>query len=97
MAYCFKSDVDGHIEKHFMLGLSPAFHSVTSRERGRGIRLGISNPLYRAEKLKARIQNSYLGRVSFWHPRYRSESELVYCNDVPKSEIPGVPQKSTPV
>ena len=29
----------------------------------------------------------YPGRVNFWHPRYRSESEVVYCNDVPKGQI----------
>lgn len=48
---------------------------------------GISNRFYRSEKLKARIKKAYPGRVSFWHPRYRSESELVYCNDVPKGQI----------
>ena len=48
---------------------------------------GINNRFYRSEKLKARIQKAYPGRVSFWHPRYRSESELVYCNDVPNGQF----------
>jgi len=28
-----------------------------------------------------------VGRISFWHPRYRSEAELVYCDDVPKGQV----------
>ena len=48
---------------------------------------GIQNPLYRSEKLKVRMQKSYLGRISFWHPRYRSEAEIVYCDEVSKGQI----------
>ena len=48
---------------------------------------GIQNPLYRTEKLKARILKAYSDRVKFWHPRYRCETELIYCNDVPKGQI----------
>lgn len=48
---------------------------------------GIQNPLYRSEKLKARILKAYPRKVSFWHPKYRSETELIYCNDVPKGQI----------
>ena len=48
---------------------------------------GVDNSFYRTEKLKARILKAYPGKVSFWHPRYRSESELIYCNEVPKGQI----------
>ena len=48
---------------------------------------GIQNPFYRAEKLKVRMQRAYQGRISFWHPRYRSEAEIVYSDEVPKGQI----------
>lgn len=48
---------------------------------------GINNPLYRAEKLKSRILKAYPGRVSFWHPRKRSQTELVFCTEVSKGQI----------
>lgn len=48
---------------------------------------GIQNHFYRVEKLKVRMQKAYQGRISFWHPRYRSESEIVYCDEVPKGQI----------
>ena len=49
--------------------------------------LGIQNPLYHSEKLKIRMQKAYPGRISFWHPKHRSEAEIVYCEDVPKGRI----------
>ncbi len=48
---------------------------------------GVQNPLYRSEKLKVRMQKAYHGRISFWHPRYRSEAEIVYCDEVSKGQI----------
>jgi len=48
---------------------------------------GKPNPHYRSEKFKARILKVYPERVSFWHPKYCSETELVYCNEVSKGEI----------
>ena len=48
---------------------------------------GIQNPLYRSEKLKIRMQKAYLDRISFWHPRYRLEAEIVYCDEVSKGQI----------
>lgn len=48
---------------------------------------GIQNPLDRSEKLKVRMQKAYPGRISFWHPRYRSEAEIVYCDEVSKGAI----------
>lgn len=49
--------------------------------------LGIQNPLYHSEKLKIRMQKAYPGRISFWHPKHRSQAEIVYCEDVPKGQI----------
>ena len=48
---------------------------------------GIQNPLYRSEKLKVRIQKAYTSRISFWHLWYRSEGEIVYCDEVSKGQI----------
>lgn len=48
---------------------------------------GIENSEYRTEKLKARIQRCFGDRVDFWHPRYRSETELIYNNEVPKGQV----------
>lgn len=48
---------------------------------------GVHNILYRSEKLKERIKKAYPERISFWKPRRRSQSELVYCDDVPKGLI----------
>ena len=42
--------------------------------------LGIDNPGYRTEKLKTRLRNAFSDKKSFWHPRHRSESELVWCS-----------------
>ena len=33
------------------------------------------------------MQRAYQGRISFWHPRYRSEAEIVYSDEVPKGQI----------
>ena len=48
---------------------------------------GIQNLVDLSEKLKARMQKAYPGRISFWHPRYRSEAEIVYCDEVSKGAI----------
>ena len=48
---------------------------------------GIENPLYRLEKLKVRLQRTYQTRIAFWHPRHRSEAEIVYCDEVPKGQM----------
>ena len=33
------------------------------------------------------MQKAYLGRISFWYPRYRSEDEIVYSDEVSKGQI----------
>ena len=48
---------------------------------------GVQNPLYRSQKLKVRMQKASHGRISFWHPRYRSDAEIVYCDEVLKGQI----------
>ena len=48
---------------------------------------GVQNPLYRGEKLKARIQKAFSSRVSFWHPKHRSEAEILYYDKIPKGQV----------
>ena len=50
-------------------------------------RRGVNNPGYRSEKLKARLKRSFGGKVGFWHPRHRSEAELIYYDEVPKGQV----------
>lgn len=50
-------------------------------------RRGVNNPEYRSEKLKSRLQRSFGEKVSFWHPRHRSEAELVYYEEIPKGQV----------
>ena len=33
------------------------------------------------------MQRAYQGRISFLHPRYRSEAEILYSDEVPKGQI----------
>ena len=48
---------------------------------------GVNNPEYRSEKLKSRLQRSFGEKVSFWYPRYRSEAELVFYDEIPKGQV----------
>ena len=50
-------------------------------------RKGVHNPDYRCEKLKARLKRSFGEKVGFWHPRHRSETELIYYDEVPKGQV----------
>ena len=42
---------------------------------------------YRLEKLKKRLINHFGDTIYSWHPRCRSESEVVFWNKVPKGKI----------
>lgn len=48
---------------------------------------GIRAPEYRSEKLKVRLQKQFGDSISFWYPKHRSQSELVYSEDVPKGQV----------
>ncbi|KAL9951848.1 hypothetical protein ACROYT_G044583 [Oculina patagonica] len=48
---------------------------------------GIFRPEYRTEKLKGRLIKSFGEKVGFWHPRHRSETELLYYDEVPKGQV----------
>ena len=52
---------------------------------------------YRSEKLKRRIVSHYGNQLSFWHPKNRSKSEMVFLEEVPKGQIAeaGVQSAST--
>lgn len=99
----FKKNKEGHFESQYDAAfealrseLEPKLfhnHEVVrmSDIRKRYVELlgeqGIQNPFYRAEKLKVRMQRAFQGRISFWHPRYCSEAEIIYCDEVPKGQI----------
>ena len=42
---------------------------------------------YRAEKLKKRMVGYYGKQLSFWNPKNRTGSEMVFLADVPKGQI----------
>ena len=42
---------------------------------------------YRSEKLKNRLIKHFDDTIYFWHPRYRSEPEVVFSNEIPKGQI----------
>ena len=48
---------------------------------------GVVNAEYRNEKLKSRLQRSFGKKVSFWHPRHRSETQLIYYEEIPKGQV----------
>ena len=47
----------------------------------------VNNPEYHSEKLKSRLRRSFGEKVRFWHPRHRSEAELVYYDEIPKGQV----------
>ena len=47
----------------------------------------VQNALYRGEKLKARIQRAFSNGVSFWHPKHRSEAEILNYDVIPKGQV----------
>lgn len=47
---------------------------------------GIEQPEYRSEKLKKRLKKEFSDQISFWHPRFRRDSELIF-SDVPPGII----------
>ena len=49
--------------------------------------LGLNISGYRSEKLKNRLIKHFDDTIYFWHPRYRSESEVVFSNEVPEGQI----------
>ena len=58
-------------------------------------KLGPNFLCYMSEKLKNRIRKHFDCTIYFWHPRYRSESEVVFSNEVPKRQIVEVGLLST--
>ena len=49
--------------------------------------LGLNILGYSSEKIKNRLIKHFDDTIYFWHPRYRSESEVVFWNEVPKRQI----------
>ena len=49
--------------------------------------LGLNISGYRSEKLNNRLVKHFGDTIYFWHPRYRSESEVVFSNEVLKGQI----------
>ena len=49
--------------------------------------LGLNILGYRSEKLKNRLIKHFDDTIYFLHPRYRSESVVVFSNEVPKGQI----------
>ena len=49
--------------------------------------LGLNILGYRSGKLKNRLIKHFDDTIYFWHPRYRSELEVVFLNKVPKGQI----------
>ena len=44
-------------------------------------------PDYRKEKLKSRLIERFGVEIGFSHPRYRSDSEIVFLEAIPKGQI----------
>ena len=49
--------------------------------------LGLNILGHGSEKLKNRLIKHFDNTIYFWHPRYRSESEVVFSNEVPEGQI----------
>ena len=48
---------------------------------------GLDAPDYRSEKLKSRLLKRFGDDIGFWHPRYRSKSEIVFSEAIPKGQL----------
>ena len=49
--------------------------------------LGIENREYRTEKVKTRMVKKFGSLLHFWHPSNRAQSEIVYCDALPKGKL----------
>ena len=48
---------------------------------------GIENKEYRTEKLKTRMVKKFGSLLHFWHPSNCAQSEIVYCDALPKGKL----------
>ena len=48
---------------------------------------GLDAPDCRTEKLKSCLTKRFGDEIGFWHPRHRSESEIVFSDAIPKGQI----------
>ena len=48
---------------------------------------GIENKEYRTEKLKTRMVKKFGSLLDFWHPSNCAESEIAYCDALPKGKL----------
>ena len=42
---------------------------------------------YRSSKLKSRLQKHFGDKLGFWHPCYRTESEIIFSDAIPKGMV----------
>lgn len=49
--------------------------------------LGIEAKSYRSYKLKRRLQKRFMNQIQFWHPKHRSQSEIIFSDSIPRGEL----------
>ena len=83
----FKS-IRHHMEKDVMTEKLPLRLTLLTEEFNKNLRAsGDANPKYQSHKLKQRLIKAFGNRISFWQPRERNKSEIVFSSDIPKGQF----------
>ena len=76
------------MEKDVMTKNLPLRLTLLTEEFNENLRAsGDANPNYQSHKLKQRLIKAFGTRISFWQPRARNKSEIVYSSDIPKGQF----------